>query len=957
MRISLSTMRRMIGRFLPRAALPQLALLVLVLSVIWSGIWVHLAQERQQAEATAWQDASNLAHGYGETISRTIDGVDQVMLLIRVLYSADPERFDISTLRQIGQIQSDLALQISVTDTHGILLGSNLLPTGIVDLSDREHIRVHTNNPGDFLFISKPVLGRVSGKWSIQFTRKLFDARHAFAGVLVVSLDPAYFAHFYKGLDRTGGTISLVGLDGVLRVRAPVQDDVVGKAIEPDELALLKSGSESGSYRQTSKIDGVDRLVSYIRLTPYPLVVQVGIGAADAFARANRDQIPYLAVGACVTVLAMIISLLQIREGQRRLRSQATLSATLANVNQGVLMVDGAGDVAVMNPRAVELLDLPPHLARPGVKFRALLDWQLATGEFNAPVTGSDLAGPQLSHDVAELARNGGIGPSMYERVRRDGRVLEVRTQRLDDGGVVRTFADITHRKRNEAALYAARDAAEAARRAQADFMAVMSHEIRTPLNGVIGMAGLLLDGELSDRQRRFAVTLREAGNSLMQIINDILDFSKLDARRMEFELLPFDLTAVIASVADLLSAKALDQNCWLRTEIAQRTPSRLIGDAGRIRQILLNLVGNALKFTVKGGVTILVDSEAIEAGRVLIRITVQDTGIGISDEAKDRLFEQFFQVDSSSSRGFGGTGLGLAICQRLANGMGARITVESTLGVGSAFHLELPLALDPAAEAHERSDQAAGGERRLAPRPKRRLRILLAEDNATNRLVAVTRLEMAGHRVDEVVNGLDALQMVQTVPYDLVLMDVMMPEMDGLAATRAIRSLPGPVRDIPIVAMTANVLVQEELACREAGMNDFLGKPFTPDQLNRVLSGIMGKNDAGSTDTPETQETDQAAFAALGASVGLPQARALLEALAEETAQSLQAIRAAEAAQRQGDCQSLVRALVENFESLGLTTLAGLAIRLEAPPAGVPIGKLIDEVAAVLQALVNANR
>ncbi len=944
-------------KFLPRAALPQLGLLVVVITIIWASILLHLKQERQQYEDAAWQEVNSLAHGYEQSIGSTIEGVDQVMLLIRALYRADPQHFDLAAMNQIGSQQTDLALQVTITNASGVMLGSNLAPQSNVDLSDREHVRVHMNSTNDFLFISKPVLGRVSHKWSIQFTRKLFNLKDEFVGVLVVSVNPSYFASFYNGLQGLNGAIALVGLDGVYRVRAPEREGTIGAAVKPDRLERLKFGDGDGSFREVSQIDGVDRLISFRRLNPYPLAVLVGISAESAFARYNEDRLPYIAIGICLTVLVLVLSVLLIEQGQRLLLSQMTLVATLDNVDQGVAMVDSNGIVPVINRRAVQLLALPPHLAREGVNARDILDWQIANGEFKAASVTEPESDKMLSTDLNETYRTGIVGPSFYERTRRDGRILEVRTQQLEDGGSVRTFTDITHRKRNEATLQAALTAAETARRAQSDFLAVMSHEIRTPLNGVIGMAGLLIDSELSSKQRSFATTLREAANSLMQIINDILDYSKLEAHKMEFEEIPFELPHLVRSVVDLMAVKAHERNLTLRADIVPSAPRHLIGDPGRIRQILLNLVSNAVKFTVTGGVSIEVDGERSGENQALVRITVRDTGIGISAAAQERLFEQFFQVDSSNTRGFGGTGLGLAICQRIAMDMGGRLTVASELGKGSAFQVELSLSVDPEPLLAVTDDKAPGPERWLNPRPKRRLRILLAEDNATNRMVAVTRLEMAGHRIDQVANGLEAVQMVQTAPYDVVLMDVMMPQLDGFGATRAIRALDGSMRSIPIIAMTANVFSHHQDACREAGMNDFLGKPFTPAQLERVLDRVITVQAPSATNASTDPDiAEETALARLIDSFGKDEALNLFKSFTAEALANAETIRAHDSAGNWSQRTTEAQALADTAGSLGLTGLEVQASRIASLPAAKSAPELLDGLETSLHRLIDLH-
>ena len=931
---------------LPRSIYLHVGLIVAAIALIWGSIYAHLAQEKEQYQKAAFTQVDNIARGFGESITRTIEAIDQFEIMIRALYRNDPEHFDIARLAPGSQVVNEFALQISLTDRNGILTGTNLSASERVDLSDREHIHVHMVDPGDFLFISKPVIGRVSKKVSIQFTRKLYNAKGEFDGVLVISLNPEYLAHFYDNLNLKDGNLTLTGTnDGVIRVRAPYRENAVGLVAPPNLLVHWRNNLPGETFISTSGVDGEERFFAFRRLTPFPLVAVAGLAVKGVFEAYDEDARNYILLGSILTFLVLLAGALLITQGRKLAQSQRYLAATLSNIGQGVLMVDASGVVRVVNRRASELLSLPPEIGREGVEFSKLLEWQLTNGEFVELADGGQ--------DIADLARRGGFGPSHYERARRNGMVIDVRTQMLEDGSAVRTYADITHRKRNEKALAAARDAAEAARRAQSDFLAVMSHEIRTPMNGVIGMAGLLLDSDLSPTQRRFASTLREAAGSLMQIINDILDFSKLEASRMEFESVPLDISAVIGSVVDLMNVKAQEKQLWLRTHVVPGTPLRLIGDPGRLRQVLLNLVGNALKFTTEGGVTIEVDGQDSGDGTALVRLIVRDTGIGIPKEAQSHLFEQFFQVDASASRGFGGTGLGLAICRRLADRKGGRISVDSTPGVGSAFILEVPLGIDPDAGTPLQVDDE---ELAHVPssRPKRRLRILLAEDNITNRMVAVTRLEMYGHRVDQVASGVEALQMVQTAPYDLLLVDVMMPEMDGLECTRRIRALPGEERNIPIVAMTANVFSHHREACRAAGMDDFLGKPFTPAQLIRVIDRALAGTlrQVGEGDGPNIDE-DRAAFGRLAGEIGSEDAAELLQAFTDEARERLRHMRILAVAQEAATLAEEAQSLHDAAGSLGFSGLAGMASLIQRDPTNETSAARVAALSAALEEIV----
>ncbi|MBT3532725.1 MAG: transporter substrate-binding domain-containing protein [Rhodospirillaceae bacterium] len=708
-----------------------------------------------------------------------------------------------------------------------------------------------------------------------------------------------------------------------IKVAAPSGLDLPGPAIAvrgdwPELVAILDKALASITPEEHAAIRSKWIAVRFEHVVDTSELIKVALGVG---------------AGALVILVVIVVwnrrltrEIQRHHETQRELAAkEALLRLSLDQMSDGLFQIDQDLKYVLYNDRYKDLLSLPDNLVEVGKSIEMAIRHLVLRGDY-----GDGDPDQVVEKRLTDYRQN---KEARVELKTPDG-VVEIRQMPTMDGGMVAVVSDVTEHKKAEDVLRAAKEDAEASAQAKSDFVAVVSHEVRTPMNGVLGMARLMLETPLMGEQRDYAQTIVESGESLLTILNDLLDISKLEAGMLEVESFAFSPSRMIADTANVMRPRAVEKNLKTSHRNEPGVPAAVMGDGNRLRQIVFNLLSNAIKFTDRGEVEIIVEARHVDEASIVLSVTVRDTGPGIAPEAAEQLFAPYVQANIDVARKYGGTGLGLSISRRLAELMGGEISLQSTVGEGSAFTIKVPF--DIAEEApREAEKQVAWASNGGGPG----LRVLLVEDNRINRKVAEGMLAKLGHKSVFAENGREALEILEASdPFDAILMDRHMPVMDGIEATRRIRAMDNGVGAIPIIAVTAAATQREVETCLEAGMNDVVTKPIDPGQLEIALRRAVSNDREGAlVEKPiiEISEVDQPVLDlkvvdALYEDYGRENALELIDMFREVGQENLEGYLLASKSDDVGQMTYFAHDLKSSAANVGLSQLSGLCREIE---------------------------
>jgi signal transduction histidine kinase/CheY-like chemotaxis protein len=756
-----------------------------------------------------------------------VDGRLDIGLVNRVLRELNNQNFVLRDILLVRQDGTPVSTGLAVSRRRPLPLS---LTTAFFESGPR----------AGAVLIGGPFRNPATGEWSLFLARRVLLPE---VGPLMAVAEipvPVIGALLAVSGEGAGLHINLERDDGTLMASVPHDETLIGHKLLPPAAGQLANPNAAFTFQAVSRFDQ-EPVIAAVRPTLYPtlsLLASMRMEAALAGWEKERTRAYLISAGFAALVLVIAATMiLALRQREKveveRNRWRAMLESAIDSMTDGFVMWDADDRLVACNTRYKDFYRVSAPFIKPGAHFDDIMREGFKRGQY--PQAGDDV---EAFLTEMRLWHRGENRP--MERLLPDGRWVLITERATPGGGTVGIRTDITEIRRTIEDLAAARDAAAAAGEAKSQFLARMSHELRTPLNSILGFAQVLLnDPRVMSDQREQLQTLYDAARHLLDLVNGLLDLSKIAAGRLEMRVAPTELRPLLERCSTLMGPEVVRKHLHFQLDIHPEMPTAVLADAMRLRQLLLNLLSNAVKFTPENG-QVWLRASFLPGGNKGLRLEVQDTGPGVPADQRHLLFQDFMQLPTpQGSEGATGTGLGLAIVAQLAGLMGGRIGYDSPAQGGALFWVELPL---PAAELPWPGlpSIAAEATPTLAPAQvsrEARKQILVVDDVAANRLVARAMLTGAGHHVVLVEDGAAALAAVQAERFDMVLMDLQMPVMDGLEATRRIRALGPPRGSIPIVAVTASVLPEQVEACRAAGMNAHLAKPIDRESLLRLVA------------------------------------------------------------------------------------------------------------------------
>ncbi len=803
---------------------------------------VLISYDERAAMKESEGKAQRFVAGAEASLNRTLIGVDLLLAdMAEVLMpAANDSALDAAAAAHALRSQTNrnmLLRDIALVDSEGTVLAAARPDTARLGLPlSHDFIHDAAMQVASSMRISGPLLNFSSSERALYFARPVsLPGNHRMLVVAEVPL-PLIGSILSQSAEIPGLSVSLEREDGELLASLPAIDARLGSRLH---MPIDANWTDGLAHRLPGRLDEQPSIV-VARPTLYRSVLVAASISTEAALAQWRDERQVVLITAVSFVLMILLAawaahwqVLKLARARRELvQATQTVDQALASMNEGFMLCDAADRVVTWNQRYVDIAPWLRGELTQGMPFERIVEISMT-----AVLPNAQAQQRRAWCDMRMSVHRGGTG--MFDQQLPDGRMIHVVERRTPDGGVVSLFSDVTAIERD---LSRALAAAEAATLAKAQLIASLSREIRTPLNGVLGMNRLLLRTPLTEAQRDYARTIQASGMAMLALINDTVDMTKVETGRMALDVAAFDPAVLLNEVMATMAVRAHEKQLVLGSEMAADLPKLLLGDAGRLRQVLFNLIGNALKFTELGSVQVQLGFHGLSEGagspneRVELTIAVRDTGVGIAAERIPQLFGRFVPASSRTARRHEGSGLGLAISREIIDLMGGRISVETDLGVGSTFRVWVPLVRGTARV------EAADGASHAPAEAAHGLRVLVAEDNEVNQVVVRALLEQMGHTSEIVGNGAEVVRRVQEGSYDVVLMDIQMPDMDGETATREIRALEGAAASIPIIALTANAMVADRDSYLAAGMDDYVAKPINVRQLAAAISRVMAR-------------------------------------------------------------------------------------------------------------------